>query len=82
MKKLSYAPLWKLLIDKKMNKGDLQKAAQLSRGTITKMGKDEPVGLDIVVRICTALNCNVYDVIEVLDTSGTERIARSEGRGT
>ena len=73
MKKLSYSPLWKLLIDKHMNKGDLQKAAQLSRGTITKMGKDEPVGLEIVLRICTALNCNVCDVVEVqeLDTSGT-----------
>lgn len=66
MKKLSYGPLWKTLIDKHMNKGDLQKAALLSRGTITKMGKDEPVGLEIVLRICNALNCAVYDVVEVV----------------
>lgn len=67
MKKLSHVPLWKILIDKHMNKGDLQKAAQLSRGTITKMGKDEPVGLEIVLRICNALNCAVYDVVEVVE---------------
>ena len=67
MKRLSYGPLWKLLIDKHMNKGDLQKAAQLSRGTITKMGKDEGVILDVILRICNALDCAVYDVVEVVE---------------
>lgn len=67
MKKLSYGPLWKLLIDKHMNKGDLQKAAQLSRGTITKMGKDESVTMDVILRICNALDCAVYDVVEVVE---------------
>jgi len=66
MKKLSYRPLWKLLIDKHMNKGDLQKAAQLSRGTITKMGKDESVTMDVILRICNALDCAVYDVVEAV----------------
>lgn len=68
MKKLSYRPLWKLLIDKHMNKGDLQKAAQLSRGTITKMGKDESVTMDVILRICNSLDCAVYDVVEVVET--------------
>lgn len=68
MKKLSYRPLWKLLIDKHMNKGDLQKAAQLSRGMITKMGKDKSVTMDVILRICNALDCAVYDVVEVVET--------------
>ena len=69
MLKLSYDPLWKTLIDKKMSKGQLREAAQLSRTTITKMGKDEPVSLEIVLRICEALKCAVYDVVEVKEES-------------
>ena len=65
MLKLSYDPLWKTLIDKKMTKGQLREAAQLSRTTITKMGKDESVTLDVILRICEALKCAVYDVVEV-----------------
>ena len=73
MKILSYDPLWKTLKTKKMKKQDLQNAAQLSKGTITKMGKDESVTLDVIVRICNALDCDIVDVVEVqeLDTSGT-----------
>lgn len=85
MKRITFDPLWKTLIDKKMSKGELRDAAQLSRTTITKMGKDESVGLDIVLRIASALNCGMQDIVDIideLDTSGTERIARSEGRGT
>ena len=68
MKKISYSPLWKTLIDRKMSKSDLREAAQLSRTTITKMGKDESVTMDVILRICNALNCAVYDVVDVVES--------------
>lgn len=63
--RISYDPLWKTLIDKRMTKSSLREAASLSKGTITKMGKDEPVGLEIILRICETLKCAIYDVVEV-----------------
>ena len=68
MKRISYSPLWKTLIDRKMSKSDLREAAQLSRTTITKMGKDESVTMDVILRICNALNCAVYDVVDVVES--------------
>ena len=66
--KVSYGPLWKTLIDKKMTKGELREAAQLSRGTITKMGKDEPVGLEIVLKIASALSTReISDIVELVE---------------
>lgn len=65
---VSYGPLWKTLIDKKMTKLELREAANLSKGTITKMGKDEPVGLEIVLKIATALNTvNITDIVEIVE---------------
>lgn len=63
-RKISYDPLWKKLIDLKMNKSQLCEKAKISKSTMTKMGKDEYVALDVIERICTALDCDVYDVIE------------------
>lgn len=66
--KVSYGPLWKTLIDKKMTKLELREAANLSKGTITKMGKDEPVGLEIVLRIATALGTReISDIVELVE---------------
>ena len=65
--KVSYGPLWKTLIDKKMTQGELREAAQLSRGTITKMGKDEPFGLEIVLKIATVLGTReISDIVELV----------------
>ena len=55
------------MIDRKMSKSDLREVAQLSRTTITKIGKDESVIMDVILRICNALNCAVYDVVEVVE---------------
>lgn len=73
MMKISYNPLWKTLIDRKMTKSALRDSARLSKATITRMGKDEPVGLAIVLRICEALNCAVYDVVEVIEAPEKEQ---------
>jgi len=64
---VSYNKLWKLLIDHKMNKTDLGKAAKMSPNTIAKLGKNETVSLDILVRICKVLDCDIGDIVEVFD---------------
>ena len=60
---LSYNGLWKLLIDRKLKKKDLQNMAHLSSSVIAKMGRDQPVHLDTIVKICVALQCDISDVV-------------------
>lgn len=62
---VNYTRLWKLLIDKKMIKEDLRKAAGLTSMAISKLGKDEPVHSMIVLKICSALNCDITDILEI-----------------
>ncbi len=64
---VSYKKLWKLLIDKDMKKKDLEKAAQISNYTITKMSRGENVTVDIIGKICKALNCTADDIMEFID---------------
>ena len=61
---VSYKKLWKLLIDLDMKKKDLAKAADISNYTITKMSKGENVTVEILGKICGALNCGVDDIME------------------
>ena len=63
---ISYNKLWKLLIDKGMKKGELQKRAQISASSIAKLGKNENVNTDILIKICTALNCELNDIMELV----------------
>ncbi len=63
---LSYNRLWKLLIDRKMKKKDLVEIAGVSWSTIVKMGRDEHVSTDILVKICIALNCQVHEIMEII----------------
>lgn len=74
MRKISYDPLWKKLVDLKMSKGDLREAAKVSRSTITKMGKDEYVALDVIERICNALDCDIVDVVSVLPVDDSSHL--------
>lgn len=64
--KISYKKLWKLLIDKDMKKTDLRKAAGISSSSLAKLGKDENVTTDVLVRICEALKCNLNDIAETV----------------
>ncbi len=64
---VSYKKLWKLLIDRNMKKKDLRLLTGISTTTLAKLGKDENVGTDILVKICTALNCDVGDIMEVVN---------------
>lgn len=63
---VSYKKLWHLLLDKNMTKLDLAEKAQISRYAITKMGKDEGVTTDILMKICDALDCKVEDIVEFI----------------
>ena len=63
--KMSYKKLWKLLIDKNMNKTDLRKAAGISSSSLAKLGKDENVTTDVLLRICKALDCELDDIVEI-----------------
>lgn len=61
---VSYSKLWKLLVDKRMNKSQLRKAAGISTNAVAKLGRNEPVSLETLEKICYALNCNIEDVME------------------
>lgn len=62
--RISYKKLWHLLLDRNMNKGDLQKAAGISTTSIAKLSKSENVQTEILVKICAALNCDTSDIME------------------
>lgn len=62
---VSYDKLWKLLIDKKMNRTDLKNAAGISFNVLAKMGKGETVSMESMLKVCKALDCDISDVMEV-----------------
>lgn len=63
---ISYKKLWKLLIDKDMKKKDLQRIAGISSASVTKLGKNENLNTEILQKICTALNCDISDIMEMI----------------
>ena len=62
---VNYKRLWKLLIDKDMTRTDLRKKTDIASSTLSKMGRNEYVSLDVLVRICCVLNCELSDVVEI-----------------
>ena len=62
---VSYKKLWKLLIDKEISKVDLRKTAGISTGTLAKLGKNENVTTDVLVKVCEALDCDISDIMEM-----------------
>ena len=66
---VSYNKLWKLLIDRNMSKTKLIKAAGISTNAMAKLGKNEDVRVDVLVKICTALNVQIEDIMEILPDS-------------
>ena len=70
--KANYNKLWKLLIDMKMNKTTLQEKVGMSPNTLAKMSKDENVSMDVLLRICEVLQCDIGDIMEVLPDDKSE----------
>lgn len=62
-----YNKLWKLLIDKEMSKTDLIKKARISTNAMAHLGKNEDVRVDVLVKICGVLNCNIEDIMEIVE---------------
>ena len=63
---ISYNKLWKLLIDKGMNKTQLGIAAGVSTSTISQLGKNKQISMDSMLKICKVLNCNIGDIVDVV----------------
>jgi DNA-binding Xre family transcriptional regulator len=63
---VSYKKLWKLLIDKDMKKKDLQTAAGVSWASVTKLSKGETVSMEVLIKICNALECDIGDIVELI----------------
>lgn len=63
---ISYDKLWKLLIDKKMNRTDLKDASGISFNVLAKMGKNEFVSMESLSKICVALDCNIGDIVDII----------------
>lgn len=68
----NYAKLWKLLIDKNINKTTLREISGISTGTLAKLGKNDYVSTEVLEKICRALQCDVGDVIEFIDVDSEE----------
>ncbi|MDF4187004.1 helix-turn-helix domain-containing protein [Ligilactobacillus salivarius] len=69
---ISYNPLWKLLIDRGMNKKDLRELSGISTSSIAKLGKGENITTDVLLKICTALNCQISDILETITDEDVE----------
>ena len=61
---VSYKPLWRLLVEREMSKMDLLYVSGISTCTLSKLSKNQPIKLDTIMKICTALECQLYDVVE------------------
>ena len=64
---ICYNRLWKLLIDKGMKKKDLQRVSGISSASVTKLAKNENVNTEILQKICSALKCDICDIMEMMD---------------
>ena len=62
---ISYNKLWKLLIDKNMNKRELKQLSGVSTASIAKLGKGKNITTDVLLKICKALRCDISDIMEI-----------------
>jgi DNA-binding Xre family transcriptional regulator len=69
MMTVNYNKLWKLLIDRNMMKKDLRVAAGLTTNVIAKLGKNEHVSTEVLCKICTALDCEIDDIMDMIEES-------------
>ena len=69
---VSYKKLWKLLIDREMKKKDLCDVAGVSHASVAKLGKNENVTTDVLLKICSALHCDIGEIMEIVEDSNTD----------
>jgi DNA-binding Xre family transcriptional regulator len=78
---ISYNRLWKLLIDKEMNKTQLREAAKIGTATLSRLNKNEHVSMEVIEKICSIFNCQASDIMEFIpdrNTNAKEDIHGSE----
>ena len=63
---VSYKKLWQVLIDKDMKKKDLRAAAGISWASVTKLSKGETVSMEVLMKVCKALECNIGDIMDLI----------------
>lgn len=68
--KINYKPLWKLLIDRDISKQQLREKTSIARSTMVKMVNNEYVAMDVLVRICLAMDCGMDDIVEIERSNG------------
>ena len=66
--KVSYKKLWKMMIDKDMKKKDLQALAGISWASVTKLSKGESVSMEVLIKVCKTLECNIGDIMDLIPT--------------
>lgn len=69
---VSYKKLWKVLIDRDMTKTQLRKESGISTGALAKLGKNENVNTEVLVKICNTLQCDLSDIIELTEEGGAQ----------
>ncbi len=69
---VSYKKLWKILIDRDMTKTQLRKDAGISTGALAKLGKNENVNTEVLVKICGTLHCDISDIMELTEEGGVQ----------
>ena len=74
---VSYKKLWKLLIDRDMKKKDLCAAAGISHASVAKLGKNENVTTEVLMKICNELKCDVSDIMEFIPDEDLEKVLNS-----
>lgn len=68
--KVNYKPLWKMLIDRDISKQQLREMTSIARSTMVKMANNEYVAMDVLVRICLAMDCGMDDIVEIERDNG------------
>ena len=63
---VSYKKLWMLIIEKDLKKSEVREMAKISASTFSKMAKNEYVSLDVLIRLCIALECEISDIVEII----------------
>lgn len=69
---VSYKKLWKILIDKDMKKKDLQSQASISWASVTKLSKGEVVSMEVLMKVCKVLDCNIGDIMDFVPTEESD----------
>lgn len=70
---VSYKKLWKMLIDKDMKKKDLQAVSGISWASVTKLSKNENVSMEVLMKVCMAMKCDIGDIMELIPTEDEKK---------